>query len=131
MLLKDLHLPHLSSFFGLVRFDNQSEIALPANPVYRAYTKHIEVDFHFIREKVVNKNCCSYYIPTTDHVMIIFTKSLKSSRFQFLKDKLMVYDLPIRRRRDVKPHISNPPNSTNYTNCALKTQMATLFSVGV
>jgi hypothetical protein len=35
--------------------DNISSILLANNPVYHARTKHIEVHYHFIREKVIAK----------------------------------------------------------------------------
>ena len=93
MLLKDLHLPLL--FSPIVWCDNQSAIALATNLVYHTHTKHIEVAFHFIQEKVVNRDVKIIYISTLNEVADIFTKCLTSSWFQFLKDKLMVYDLPI------------------------------------
>ena len=100
MLLKDLRLPLHSP--PTVWCDNQSAIALATNPVYHARTKHIEIDFHFIREKIQNKDVQVQYISTFDQVSDIFTKGLTSSRFQLLKDKLMVCDLPIRLRGGVK-----------------------------
>ena len=84
MLLKNLHKPLLSS--PIVWCDNQSAIALVVNPIYHARTKHIEVDFHFIREKVINKDVEIHYISTLNQVADIFNKGLASSRFQFLKD---------------------------------------------
>jgi hypothetical protein len=33
--------------------DNIGAIALASNPIYHARTKHIEVDYHFIREKIL------------------------------------------------------------------------------
>lgn len=53
-LLKDLHIfllvcPKLCC-------DNISAIALASNPVVHMRTKHIEVDYHFIREKVLRKD---------------------------------------------------------------------------
>ena len=35
--------------------DNVSAIALSANPVFHSRTKHLEVDYHFTREKVLRK----------------------------------------------------------------------------
>ena len=93
MLLKDLHIPLL--FYPIVLCDNQSAIALATNLVYHTHIKHIEVAFHFIQEKVVNSDVKIIYISTLNEVVDIFTKCLTSSWFQFLKDKLMVYDLPI------------------------------------
>ena len=35
--------------------DNVSALALASNPVFHAQIKHIEVDYHYIREKVMSK----------------------------------------------------------------------------
>ena len=35
--------------------DNVSTLTLASNPVFHAQTKHIEVDYHYIREKVMSK----------------------------------------------------------------------------
>ena len=70
--------------------DNVSALALAFNPVFHARTKHIEVDYHFVREKVVNRDIIVKFISTLDQVADIFTKGLSSSRFVYLKSKLMV-----------------------------------------
>lgn len=115
MLLKDLNIPLTSP--PTIWCDNQSAIALAANPVYHARTKHIEVDFYFIREKVVNGDVCIQYISSVDQVGDIFTKGLTSSRFQLLKDKLMVCDLPIGLWGGVRQQPSIPvPNSHKSTS---------------
>lgn len=78
--------------------DNVSTMALASNPVFHFSLKHIEVDCHFIREKVYSKQISLSYIPNTDQVVDIFTKRLTSSRFHYLKDKLMVLPCPISLR---------------------------------
>ena len=35
--------------------DNQGSISLSKNPVYHSRTKHIDIRYHFIREKVISK----------------------------------------------------------------------------
>ncbi len=41
-------------------------IALASNPIYHARTKHVEVDYHFIREKVLHKDIAISYLSTHD-----------------------------------------------------------------
>jgi hypothetical protein len=77
---------------------------LASNHVYHARTKHIKVDYHFIREKVLNKDILLSFISTCDQPADILTKGLTSSIFLFLHDKLMVCPPPIRLRGDVNQH---------------------------
>ncbi|GLT61055.1 hypothetical protein SLA2020_337900 [Shorea laevis] len=67
-------------------------------------TKHIEVDYHFIRKKVVNKDISTRYLSTLDQIPDIFTKGLTTSRFLFLRDKLSVCSPLISLRGDVRTH---------------------------
>jgi hypothetical protein len=46
--------------------DNIRALALASNPVFHAKTKHVEIDYHFIREKVVNKDILVKHISTKD-----------------------------------------------------------------
>jgi hypothetical protein len=68
--------------------DNVSALALASNPVFHAHTKYIEVDYHFIREKVINRDILVKFISTMDQLADIFTKGLSSARFALLKSKL-------------------------------------------
>jgi hypothetical protein len=89
--------------------DNLGALALASNPVYHAHTKHIEVDYHFIREKVVNKDITTRYMPTLDQIADIFTKGLTTNRFLLLRDKLKVCSPPISLRGDVRLHEPSKP----------------------
>jgi len=103
MLFKDLGIPLFST--PRLWCDNIGALALASNPVYHARTKHIEVDYHFIREKVLNGDISIKYISTHDQLADIFTKGLSSVQFSFLRDKLMVCSVPISLRRAVN-HIT-------------------------
>jgi|UniRef100_A0A2N9EPG4 hypothetical protein len=80
--------------------DNVSALAIASNPVFHARTKHIEVDFHFIHERVICKDLQVKFVSTVDQLADIFTKGLFSPRFQDLQSKLLVPVDTIRLRGD-------------------------------
>lgn len=84
-----LTLPHV------VWCDNLSAIALASNPIFHARTKHVEVDYHFVREKVITKQILVQHVGTLDQIADIFTKPLSVARFQYLKSKLLVVNTPM------------------------------------
>ena len=91
-LLRDLHIP-LSSI-PLIWCDNVSAISLTFNPVFHAQTKHIEIDYHFVREKVTQKQLEVRFISTLDQLVDIFTKGLHAGRVRDLQAKLRVRPRP-------------------------------------
>ncbi|KAM6562061.1 hypothetical protein CsatB_022059 [Cannabis sativa] len=56
--------------------DNLSASALASNPVYHARTKHIELDIHFVRDKILKKELEVRYIPSSDQIADCLTKAL-------------------------------------------------------
>lgn len=52
---------------------------LSASPIFHAQTKHVEVDFHFVRDKVVKKDLQVKYISTKDQPTNNIIKELSSS----------------------------------------------------
>lgn len=70
--------------------DNQSTIRLIRNPEFHKRTKHIDVKFHFIREKVENNLIDIKYLSTNEQLSDLFTKSLTKNRFNYLCAKLNI-----------------------------------------
>lgn len=62
--------------------DNQSAIRLVKNPEFHQRTKHIDIQYHYIRERVQDSELCVNYIPTTLQRADIFTKPLPKDRFK-------------------------------------------------
>ncbi|XP_071680966.1 uncharacterized protein [Lolium perenne] len=68
--------------------DNMGATYLSANPVFHARTKHIEIDFHFVRERVANKLLEIRFIPSQDQVADGFTKALPTRQLEEFKHNL-------------------------------------------
>lgn len=68
--------------------DNMGAKYLSSNPVFHARTKHIEVDFHFVRERV-HKNLLEFdFVPSRDQVADGFTKALAVRQLKNFKHNL-------------------------------------------
>ena len=62
--------------------DNLGATYLSVNPVFHARAKHIEIDFHFVRERVLNKQLEIHFVPSKDQVADGFTKPLPVRTFE-------------------------------------------------
>ena len=90
ILLKDLKVEEK----GPMRLycDNKSAINIAHNPVQHDRTKHIEVDRHFIKEKLDSGLICTPYVSTWDQLADVFTKGLNKTSFQKNISKLGMED---------------------------------------
>ena len=68
--------------------DNLGAKYLSSNPVFHARTKHIEVDYHFVRERVSKNLLKVDFVPTGDQVADGFTKALTVRQLENFKHNL-------------------------------------------
>ncbi|RVW86373.1 Copia protein [Vitis vinifera] len=74
--------------------DNTSAIQITANPIYHERTKHIEVNYHSIREAFEARVITLPHISTDLKIADIFTKALPCHRHCLLSSKLILVDQP-------------------------------------
>jgi hypothetical protein len=68
--------------------DNLGATYLSANPVFHARAKHIEIDFHFVRERVARKQLEIRFISSKDQLADGFTKALPTYKCEEFKSNL-------------------------------------------
>ena len=91
-LLHDLKVPIPQQ--PLLLCDNKSAIFLSSNPVSHKRAKHVELDYHFLRELVVAGKLRTQYVPSHLQVADIFTKTVSQPLFEFFQSKLHVHSNP-------------------------------------
>ncbi|GJV00904.1 ribonuclease H-like domain-containing protein [Tanacetum coccineum] len=90
-ILKDLkcfNLLHVKVFC-----DSNSAIKIAANPIFHERTKHLEIDLHFVREKIIVGVIETVKIETANHIADILTKGLDTKQHNILCYKLGLTDL--------------------------------------
>ena len=73
-----------------IQCDNQSSIILAHNLFYHARSKHIELQHHFVREKIESQEIEHIYCNTSENVADVFTKPVGRIHFEDLRKKLCV-----------------------------------------
>jgi len=87
-LLRELDVP--SSKPIAVHCDSQSAIHIARNPVFHERTKHIEVDCHFVRDKLQDGLISLHHVVTTNQLADLLTKALTGVRQSCIMSKLAV-----------------------------------------
>lgn len=76
--------------------DNLSATYLTMGPIFHSRCKHLEIDFHFVRDQVQQRLLKVRYLSSMDQIADVLIKLMSKNRFLLLKDKLAVFANPVR-----------------------------------
>nr|GEX90111.1 retrovirus-related Pol polyprotein from transposon TNT 1-94 [Tanacetum cinerariifolium] len=92
---------YMSQTKGFVNQDHPNHVFRLKKALYglkqapHAWTKHIAVRYHFIKEKVENVVVELYFVKTDHQLVGIFTKALAKERFEFLVNRLSMQSIAL------------------------------------
>ncbi|XP_049355694.1 uncharacterized mitochondrial protein AtMg00810-like [Solanum verrucosum] len=66
----------------LAKCDNIGAIHLAHNPVFHSRSKHVALDYHFIREKIAQGDLTVSHVPTSQQLADVFTKDVSITKFK-------------------------------------------------
>ena len=82
-------LPILSPHFdNRIYTDSQSAIDLARNPIFHQRTKHIDIQYHYIRESILEKRTDLYHVPTEQQLADSFTKAISIQKWPFFLENI-------------------------------------------
>jgi len=106
---------------------------MSVNPVFHARTKHVEIDFHFVQDRVADKSLVVRFVPSSDQLADVLTKPLVSAKFQQLCFKLNVRSPPLTLREGIRTRLAQDSKSSrslvrlNLWRCPTRTLLRSLL----
>ena len=85
-LLEDLRCKQVDP--TVLYLDNAAAELLITNPILHERTKHVDIKFHYVREKYQEGEIRIQHVPTSDQLADIFTKVLPGCKFDSLKSRI-------------------------------------------
>jgi hypothetical protein len=73
--------------------DNKAAIAISQNPIQHDWTKHIEIDRHFIKQNLEEGVICFPFVRSKDQLADMLTKTISNKNFRCSLDKLGIEDI--------------------------------------
>lgn len=76
-----------------VSCDSQSKIFLAKNPAYHSKTKHIDVQYHLVRDMVESNKVLLEKVDMLENITYLLTKSMSVVKFSWCREEMGIVSL--------------------------------------
>ena len=83
----------------MIHCNNHSCVKLSENPVSHDRSKHVDIQYHYIRDMVQRRAVQVQYIPTDNQIADILSKPLLKGNFVYFQDRLGVQEIATLAKR--------------------------------